>query len=368
MLRVGHGGIDAMEARLSEMAIANKERDLDVVRDGLARWLRADRPAATDLRVAPLTRPAAGLSSETLFVDVVSTEGGIERHESLVARLPPAGEGLFPAYDLSLQARIQERLAPTAIPVASPVVFEADESWLGAPFLVMPRVPGRVLVSYPSFLQTGWLHDATPAEQAQLHAGFLAAVADIHRIDWEPLRSEFAERGGRVGLAAELDWWTDYLAWASDGAPLPVLEDAMAWCRANGPAAEPPPSLLWGDVQLVNVVFDETSLRPAAVLDWEMTSIGPAETDLGWFLALHRMTVDASDADLPGFPEREAVVASYERRLGRETVALGWFETFAVVRSGAIMVRVARLLAAMGVDDSWLTKGNPQLELLRRLR
>jgi aminoglycoside phosphotransferase (APT) family kinase protein len=348
------------------VAIAKQERDLEAVRGGLERWLRARRPETANLHVAPLSRPPAGLSSETLFADATWTEAGEEHCEQFVARLPPAGEGLFPRYDLTLQARLQELMGPAGIPVATPIALEPDEAWVGAPFLLMPRVPGRVLVSNPPFVQEGWLHDAPPADQARLHEGFFDVLARIHRLDWEVLDLGFAARPGSTPLSAELQWWSGYLGWASDGAPLPVLADALVWCHEHRPDPEPPPSLLWGDVQLVNAVFDD-ELGLAAVLDWEMASIGPAEMDLGWFLALHRMTVDTVGGDLPGFPDRAATIGCYERRLGRELADVRWFEALALVRSGAIMVRVARLLAEIGVDDSWLTKDNPALRLLARL-
>ena len=155
---------------------------------------------------------------------------------------------------------------------------------------------------------------------------------------------------------------------AAGGSEVPaVIAHGLEWCRAERPVPEPPPSLLWGDVRIGNVVFDD-GLRPAAVLDWEMATVGPAEVDLGWFLALHRLTVESAGADLPGFPDRDATVAAYQDRLGRPVADLGWFETFALVRSGAIMVRVARLLRNAGIGDSWL-RDNPVVDrLARRLR
>src|SRR5207302_4364857 len=142
------------------------------------------------------------------------------------------------------------------------------------------------------------------------------------------------------------------------------VDDALAWCRANRPTREPPPSLLWGDVQLVNAVFDDR-LGTAAVLDWEMASVGPAEIDLGWFLALHRTTVVAcGGADLPGFPSREQIIAGWADRLGRAALDLCWFEVFAMLRSTTLLLRAARLLASRGVDSGWLLRGNPTLQLL----
>jgi aminoglycoside phosphotransferase (APT) family kinase protein len=95
-----------------------------------------------------------------------------------------------------------------------------------------------------------------------------------------------------------------------------------------------------------------------------MASIGPPEVDLGWFQAMHELSVEASGADLPGFPGAAETAARYQERLGRELADLTWYEVFALVRAAAIMVRMARLLAAQGVEDSWLS-GNPMLARLR---
>jgi aminoglycoside phosphotransferase (APT) family kinase protein len=98
-----------------------------------------------------------------------------------------------------------------------------------------------------------------------------------------------------------------------------------------------------------------------------MSFIGPAELDLAWFLVLHRMTVDRCGGDLPGFLDTAETIKAYEARLGRTVADLRWFEVFAALRSGAIMVRAARLLSSLGVDDSWLTRGNPTVTLLAEL-
>jgi aminoglycoside phosphotransferase (APT) family kinase protein len=338
--------------------------DLEAVRAGIERWLAAHRPEARQLRVAPLTRPASGLSSTTLYAEATWTApGGKADRQSLVARLPPAGDGLFPSCDLAGQARIQEVLAATSIPVADPVGLETDPSWIGVPFLLMKRVPGRVLDTQPPFLTAGWLHALSPVDQAAVYESFIDTLADIGRLRWALLDLGFVARPAGPGLDAELEWWDSYVQWAVDENAPPEIVDGLAWCRANRPAIEPAPSLLWGDAQLVNAVFDD-SLRPAAVLDWELASIGPAEMDLGWFLALHAMTVARVKTDLPGFPDRHKTVERYQERLGREVVDLEWYEVFALVRSGAIMVRVARLLAHSGVSDSWL-RGNPTIKRLR---
>jgi aminoglycoside phosphotransferase (APT) family kinase protein len=343
--------------------------DLEAVRAGIEQWLAAHRPGTEHLRVAPLTQPVSGLSSTTLFAEVTWTAAnGRHGHESLVARLPPAGDGLFPTYDLAAQARIQQALAATSIPVAPPLGVEDDRSWIGVPFLLMARVPGRVLDTQPPFLTGGWLHESSPADQAALHDAFVDTLADIGRLDWAGLDAGFLTRRrgpGESALNGELEWWDSYVRWAADGGGPPEVAAGLAWCRATRPAFEPAPSLLWGDVQLVNTVFDD-SLRPAAILDWEMASIGPAEMDLGWFLALHAMTVATVGSDLPGFPDRQRTIERYQQRLGRDMMDLEWYEVFALVRSGAIMVRVASVLARSGISESWLRR-NPTITRLRKV-
>jgi aminoglycoside phosphotransferase (APT) family kinase protein len=248
----------------------------------------------------------------------------------------------------------------------TPVAVEADDAWVGTPFLLMTRVGGRVVHADQPFLRTGWLAEADPAGQARLHACFVDLLAGIHRLDPGALACDSLPGAtappGDV-LTGEIERWARYLSWAADGAFPPVFADALAWCREHRPDPEPDPSVLWGDVQLGNVlVADDMTI--SAVLDFEMASIGPAEVDLAWFLVLHRMTVERCRGDLPGFPDRDGTIAAYEARLGRTVADMRWFEVFAALRSGAIMVRIAHLLARLGVDDSWLTKGNPTVALL----
>ena len=324
---------------------------------GIERWIRAHEPDCADAVVEPLTRPPVGLSSDTSFVTAAMPSGSTR---GLVLRLPPAGEGLFPEYDLSLQVDRQEALRVPGIPSAS-ARFEADAAWLGAPFMVMPRVPGAVLATNPSYLRAGWLVDGGVERQRRVIDAFLTTLGALHRV---PLAAVGAPP---ETLAAMLDRWCAYLDWAATGGDVPgYLARGGDWCSERLPTVDATSSVLWGDVQLANCVFADTG-AVAALLDFELTGSGPAEVDLGWFLALHDMTVATSGPDLPGFGDRASMLATYEAALGRPVAPLRWFEVFAMLRSGSIMVRIARLLAARGVDDSWLTRGNPTASALEGL-
>jgi aminoglycoside phosphotransferase (APT) family kinase protein len=179
------------------------------------------------------------------------------------------------------------------------------------------------------------------------------------------LHGRTAGRTGAEPLAATVERWWAYLDWAAGARPAPqFLLDARDWCDRRRPAEPEYAVRLWGDVQLTNAVFTDTG-DVAALLDWEMTSVGPPELDVGWFVALYEMTL-AQHAEVPaGVPRRAELIERYEAAAGRPLLALEWFEVFALVRSASIMVRIARLLAAQGVDDGWLTTGNPAEAALR---
>ena len=337
------------------MAIASGVRDDEVIRAGIERWLRAHDPDLVDGTVAPISRPAAGLSSDTAFVQAVTPSGAVTH---FVVRLAPAGEGLFPEYDLRGQADVQNRLGELGIPVAHPVRYEEDCSWLGDPFMVMPRVAGRVLAR--TYLAKGWVADATPNFRRDLVLGFVHGLASVHR-----LAPAVDSGGDPVGRAFQQ--WSGYLDWATGGgAPLEFMHDARDWCADHAPRLDVPPSMLWGDVQLTNAVF-ATDGSVAALLDWEMTGTGPPEMDLGWFLALHEMTIEQHGSTLPGIPTRAEIIAVYEADLGRAVQDVRWFEAFALIRSGSIMIRMARILSAQGIDDGWLSTRNPTETALARV-
>ena len=211
------------------MAIASGARDDETIRAGIERWIRAHEPDCADAVVEPLTRPPVGLSSDTSFVTAVMPSGAAR---ALVLRLPPAGEGLFPAYDLSLQVDRQEALRAAGIPTAA-ARFEADPAWLGAPFMVMPRVPGAVLATNPSYLRAGWLVDGGVERQQRVITAFLTTLGTLHRVP------PTAVGAPPEPLTATLDRWSAYLDWAATGGAVPdYLARARDWCSERLPAVD----------------------------------------------------------------------------------------------------------------------------------
>jgi aminoglycoside phosphotransferase (APT) family kinase protein len=338
------------------VTVAQHGRDLEAVRAGLERWLRARHPDADDVRVAPLARPSSGYSSETLFVDSVRTEGTREVEARFVARLPPAGGGIFPTYDLRRQAEVQSALARVGIPVARPIAVETDEEWIGAPFFLMARVDGTILDE--GYVASGPLHDAAPSVQRRVHTDFLDLLAAVHTVDWRALGLGALTPEDERGLVHDLERADAYLMWAGDGDASPVLTDALAWLHARRPEPEPPLSLCWGDPRLGNVVYGP-DFTVRAALDWETASIGPAELDLAWFIGLHEVTTGAFGHDLAGFLAHDDALDHWADRIGRAVVDYRWFEVMSLLRAESVFLRIRRMLLASGMDAPWLRGATP---------
>ena len=182
----------------------------------------------------------------------------------------------------------------------------------------------------------------SPEERAAIWWGGIECIAKIHRLDWKALGFGFLERPelGATGLDRQLEHYRRYLAWAARGQPQPTIQAALAWLEAHAPADEPT-VLLWGDARIGNIIFEGT--RPAAVLDWEMVTLGSPEADLAWAIFLDRHHSEGIDTPrLEGFPSYEDTLAYYEERSGHRVRNLHYYQVFAGWRFGIIMLRIAQ--------------------------
>lgn len=338
-------------------------RDDDELTRGFAIWCAHRWPDATH-EVVELSRPKSGWANETVLVTVCSRTGNDERRDRFVVRLPPT-LATWPSYDLGAQARVLDALGPGDVPVPRVVALEDDERWLGAPFLVMSHEPGRAGAEVPAF--DPWLVDATVEEQRRLHESFVTMLASIHRVDWRSAGLDRVLRSSERSLAGEIAWWHEYIEWAADGEPTVALAAAITWCASTAPDVStlgPPASLCWGDARIGNVLFgDDRGIT--AVLDWELATIGPAEMDLAWYLALDELTTYFTKRSVAGFLDRSELITLYEHAVGRSVNDLAWHEIFALTRSVAINERQARLAATTGIPYPGVAGDeNPVLTLL----
>ena len=130
----------------------------------------------------------------------------------------------------------------------------------------------------------------------------------------------------------------------------------------------PEPCLLWGDARPANVV--EAEFRPAALLDWELATIGPPELDIAWFLEMNRMrTTGAGVAALPGFLADDETAACYQRLSGRTLADFRWYRRYAALKMAVLMERHLRVAIARGAlhQGHRLLKDNVALRRLEAL-
>ncbi|HLN16507.1 MAG TPA: phosphotransferase family protein [Acidimicrobiales bacterium] len=335
------------------------QRDPAEVAETVARWLATHLGEAAAPEVGEVSAPmTTGFSNETIMCRATWIEGGRRADRRLVVRVAPTKHLLFLEADFSLQYRVMLTLAEGDAGVLLPPLrwFEADDSWLGAPFFLMDHVDG-VVAGEPTY-DCAWLVEGTPAEQERLWWSGLEAMAQVHRTDWRGLRLDWLidQQRGPPGIEQQLAYYRDYLDWADEGRPVPVAEAAWEWLLAHRPEQHQELVLCWGDSRIGNIIWQDFTAQ--AVIDWEMATVGPAELDFGWWLYFDRQfsegMVDEPRERPAGFPSREETIDRYAELLGRPLHDLFWYEVFAGFRFAVIFARLAELIKGSGLlpEDS----------------
>lgn len=337
----------------ADMTLQRSSRDQAAVHDRLEEWLASVLPPGADPAVTLHEGiHTNGMSSETVLLDVEATEDGERRSRAYVARVAPAPEDLpvFPSYRLADQYDAMRLAAElTDVPVPAVRWLEPTGEVLGTPFFLMDRVDGAVPPDVlPYTFGDNWLFDADVAQQQALQRRSVEVLARLHGVPDAAGRFGFldpavAGHDGPTPLArnlAKTRAWYDYAA--SGFAPSPLLERGFAWLAAHLPA-EGEPVLCWGDSRVGNVMYRD--FTPAAVLDWEMATLGPREMDLAWMVFAHRVFQEIAEVmGLPGMPDflrADDVRATYAELTGVEVGELTWHQLHAAVQWGCVFLRTS---------------------------
>ncbi|MBS1677882.1 MAG: phosphotransferase family protein [Actinobacteria bacterium] len=279
----------------------------------------------------------------------------------LVLRRPPLGPLARSANDVVREASVLRVLATT--PVAVPTVVDvcADEAVIGAPFYLMEEVDGLVL--------TEDLPRAYASRGNSIAAAALEQLIEIHAVPTGDAAIAALGRGDgylerqvhRFGLLLE----------SNAARPLPELERIGSWLRENLPAS-PATTVVHGDFRLGNLLFDPRPTRIAAVLDWEMATLGDPLADLGYFTAMWSEPDDEPNPMLslstltrePGFPSRVELARRYGERTGADLAGLGWYQVLAAWKSAIFLEGSYKRFRAGLSDDRFfagLEEGVPAL-------
>jgi aminoglycoside phosphotransferase (APT) family kinase protein len=303
----------------------------DALRGWLAARLDAD-PAA--LAIAPLAE-----SGDSNLMFTVAGEGG-----RWVLRCPPSVKNDRTAHDVLREYRMLEALERTDVPHPRPVVACEDADVLGAPFYVMEHVDG---FSPSDPLPGRWADDHEALRGiGPAAAEALAALAEA------PWREIGLEGFGRPEgfLERQVPRWLRQLE-GYRSRELPGLDEVARWLEEHRPPDQPP-AILHGDFHLRNVMFGpEPPARVAAIVDWEMATIGDPLLDLGALLATwsepgEEVFMNGAVTDRPGMATRTEIAAAYERRSSRSLEHVDYYMALALFKLACILEgSYSRLLA-----------------------
>jgi aminoglycoside phosphotransferase (APT) family kinase protein len=315
-------------------------------------------------RTPTVTLIAGGKSNLTYRV---SSEAG-----DVILRRPPLGHVLPTAHDMKREYTAMAALEHTDVPVPKMLHLCTDPELLGQPFYVMEAVDGYVCRdSFPA----GYADK--PEQRRAIGEGLIRVLGDLHNV--EPAKVGLAEFGRPDGyLARQVARWTkQWEATRLDG--MEAIDKLAADLAATVPTSQRA-TIVHGDYRLDNTILDPTTPgRIAAVLDWEMCTLGDPLADLGILLVYWQQADDVSERDLgfvvqsatvlEGFPTRAQVAALYAERSGLDLGELPWYVAFAfwklAVVCAGIVARV-RFGAMVGEGFDGIEERIPPLITLGR--
>ncbi|GAA2123663.1 phosphotransferase family protein [Actinomadura napierensis] len=324
---------------------------IDVPR--LADWLDRALPGAG--RISAVDLIAGGRSNLTYGITL---DGG----RRIVLRRPPLGHVLPTAHDMGREYRVLSALGDaTAVPVPRTLAFCDDEDVIGARFYLMDFVEGRVLRTRED------ADDLTPEQARGLSEALAGALAAIHTVDVKAAGLE--DFGRPTGyMARQLKRWgkqwdssQEAIKATGNTHDLPEYDRLVARLAGRLPA-DAPARLVHGDFRLDNALA-RLEPRPeiAAVVDWEMSTLGDPLSDLGLTLVYwaeagdtDQLPVGATITSAPGFFTRREFTERYAELTGFDLADLDFYVAFACFKLAVILEGIhARFLQNATVGEGF---------------
>jgi len=276
-----------------------------------------------------------------------------------VVRRKPQGKLLPSAHAIEREYRVTAALARVDFPVARPLHYCTDTSVIGTEFYLMEHVEGRVFWE-------PWAPGLAADERAQLFSALNRTIARLHKLDPGALGlADFGKGEGYV--ARQIKRWSEqYRASASE--LIPEMDRLIAWLPQACPA-QSATAIVHGDFRLDNCIVAPDHPRIAAVLDWELATLGDPLADYTYHLMMWWMPRSPRGGGVgsllgherdPGIPAIEAYIEEYCTLTGRDGIpdldvylAYNFFRIAAIlqgisgrVRDGTAANRNAALMAS----------------------
>lgn len=258
-----------------------------------------------------------------------------------VFRRPPPHKRTNSDETMRREARVLAALAGSDVPHPGLIAAEPDVEVLGAAFYLMEPVDGfNATVDLPE------PHRSDPDVQRSMGLSMADAIAAVGRVDVKA--AGILDLGKPDGwLERQVERWRSHLRSydAIDGyrgADIPGVDDVARWLEERFPGAWTP-GLIHGDFHFANVLIRRDRGQLAAIVDWELTTIGDPLLDLGHLLATWPKNAARNNAAIGGglsslnLPDADEVVERYAKGSTRDMSHTRWYQVLACYRLGIIL-------------------------------
>ncbi len=298
-----------------------------------------------DLAVLGAWMDEQGLGSGPLL-DVTAIEGGTQNillrftraDRAYVFRRPPLHKRANSDDVMRREARILAALAGSDVPHPALIAACTEPEPLGAVFYLMEPIAG-----FNATLGLPEPHRSDPAMQRRMGLSMAESLLALARVD--PEARGIGDLGRFDGWAErQVGRWRKQLDGYSElegypGPDIPGVDAVGVWLDAHRPA-DVRPGLMHGDFHFANVLIRPDAGDLAAVVDWELATIGDPLLDLGHLLATWPVRDGMATpigVDAPHLPSTDEVIAHYAAGTDRDLSDLLWFRVLACYRLGLIL-------------------------------
>jgi aminoglycoside phosphotransferase (APT) family kinase protein len=238
------------------------------------------------------------------------------------------------------EARMLAAIADTDVPHPRLIAACPEEDVIGASFYLMEPIDGfNPTVALPD------LHASDPAIRHRMGLALVEGIAALGAVDYLAVGLEgfgkpdnYLERQV-ARWQAQLESYREFSSWPGPEG-IPGVAKVAKWLTDNRPSAFEP-GIIHGDYHLANVMYRHDGPELAAIVDWELTTIGDPLLDLGWLMATwpedgaQPGAVGVTPWD--GFPKIGELVAHYAARTSRDMSHIEWYAVLACYKLGIIL-------------------------------
>ena len=280
-----------------------------------------------------------------------------------VLRTPPRSGRTPSAHDVAREHRVTRALGQTQVPVPPAVLLCEDASVLGGPFAVSEFVTGATLQSRAD------LEDVDDARVAAIVEQLVATLAALHRVDPAAIGLEGFGRPDAYA-ARQIRRWSEQWALVNEADELQAFGASVGARLADLTPTQRSTGIVHGDFRIDNALLDLEAARVAAVVDWELSTIGDPVADVAMMCA-YRLPAfeliigEASAWTSPRIPDADDLAAAYVRAGGAPLDAWDFHLALAYFKIAVIAAGIDhRYRAGVGSGAGFETSGQAVPEFL----